>query len=415
MVSDQTLARVLGPGHPAIQRWGDPIRAASAVLAALVVAAMAVVYAGTIETTISLREMQDFGIFDRSSRLLRDGASLYEPERDSSGATVERPLNLNPPHFHLVLLALTPFAPVTAFAVWLAVSLVALVWTIALIRRALPLHVWGLALLASLIVVSPAMHSTLMTGQVGVLLLLPFTLAWLAARAGRDTAAGVWLGLCAGIKPFLLLFAVALIVQRRWRSTVAMGIAIAAMFACGAALVGVAAYADWIRQLGGVTWAEHYMNASLLGLLERTFSATPWGRHPLMDIPGAIRPLWVIATGTVCALTYLSWRSTRDVDRLFLMTGAAMLLVSPLGWVYYLWFLMPPLAALLAEPGRLSRREAWLLAIGLILLFVPPPLPWRSFVSGSLTATLGSIYSWGLLVLWAGARRSPRNDSSDQG
>ena len=402
MVSDRTLERVFGLGRQATDRWGDLIRAATTMLACLVVAAMVLVYTSTIETTVRIREMQDFGLFDRSTRQLREGVPLYEPLRDEAGEVIEKPLNLNPPHFHLLLLALTAFPPVTAFAAWLALSLVALIWALALLRRAVDLHLWGTATLAAAIVVSPAMHSTLMTGQIGVVLLLPFTVAWLAARAGRDRAAGIWLGVCASIKPFMLLFAVAFAVQRRWRSAVAMGATIAAIFALGAVALGVNSYADWIRQLRGVTWAEHYMNASIQGLLERTFSATPWGLNPLLDAPGIIQPLWIVIVAALSAFTYLAWQADRDVDRTFALTVAAMLLISPLGWVYYLWFLMPPLVALLAAGGQLSRRQLWLVVAGLLLLFVPPPFPWRSFMTGIRTATVASIYTWGLLLVWCG-------------
>ena len=144
------------------------------------------------------------------------------------------------------------------------------------------------------------------------------------------------------------------------------------------------------------------MNASIQGLLERTFSATPWGLNPLLDAPGIIQPLWIVIVAAIAAVTYLAWRSNRDVDQTFVLTSAAMLLISPLGWIYYLWFLMPPLAALLADGGRLSRRQLWLVAAGLALLFVPAPFPWRSFMTGIRTATVGSIYTWGLLLLWGG-------------
>ena len=402
MLSDQTLQRVFGLGRPATARWGDLIRAATTTLAGLVVAAMVVSYARTVETTVRIRDLQDFGLFDRSTRQLREGAALYEPLPDASGAAIEKPRNLNPPHFHLLLLTLTGLPPVTAFAAWLILSLMALIWAIVLLRRAIDLRVWGLATLVAAVVVSPAMHATLMTGQVGMVLLLPFTWAWLAARAGRDRTAGVWLGVCASIKPFVLLFAVAYVVQRRWRAVVAMAATVAAIFVLGVLVLGVGSYVDWIRQLGAVTWAEHYMNASIQGLLERTFSATPWGLNPLVDAPGLIQPLWIVIVAAITAVTYLAWQSNRDVDQTFVLTSAAMLLISPLGWIYYLWFLMPPVAALLADGGRLSRRQFWLVAAGLSLLFVPSPFPWRSFMTGIRTATAGSIYTWGLLLLWGG-------------
>jgi hypothetical protein len=75
------------------------------------------------------------------------------------------------------------------------------------------------------------------------------------------------------------------------------------------------------------------------------------------------------------------------------MTGA--LLWAPLGWVYYEWFIMPPIAALIAQ-----RRLPWA-ALPLVIAFVWP----ISVQSFRLTGTLldmpfRSIYFWGLLALW---------------
>ena len=84
-----------------------------------------------------------------------------------------------------------------------------------------------------------------------------------------------------------------------------------------------------------------------------------------------------------------------------------MLLLSPLGWVYYFWFLLPPLLALLISGDGLDGRARRLVWIGLAATFVPSPIPWLSFMTGAMTSTLGSIYAWGLLLLWLGAIRNP--------
>ena len=216
-----------------------------------------------------------------------------------------------------------------------------------------------------------------------------------------------WLGFCAGIKPFFRLFAIALVIQKRWRAAAAMAAVGMAMLGIGVMVIGVDEYVAWARQLAAVSWAEHYMNASILGLLERAFSTTPWGQHPLTDLPMAIRPLWIGAATVIALVSAARWRKWHDADRTFLITSAAMLLLSPLGWVYYFWFLLPPLLALLIRGDGLSGRARRLVWIGLAATFVPNPVPWLSFMTGAMTSTLGSIYAWGLLLLWLGAIRSP--------
>jgi hypothetical protein len=413
VVSDETLVTAFGLSRAAAHRWGDLIRAVSATIVCLLAGAMIVIDLAAARNTVSLRQLQDYGMFDFSARQLRAGAEIYAPPPASADSDRPRPLNLNPPHFHLLLLPFTALPPDAAFAVWMGLSLIALAAALVMMARAVRLGAWGFASLCAAALLSPALHATMLTGQVGLLLLVPFTLAWIAARGGRDVAAGLGLGLCASIKPFVLLFAVAFVVQKRWRAAGAMGAAGLAMFMIGAMAIGLPEYAAWARQLSGVTWAEHYMNASLLGLLERTFSATPWGQHPVIDLPAVIRPLWIAAIGVVVAVTARRWITSHDVDRTFLITSAAMLLVSPLGWVYYFWFLMPPLLAVLVRPGAIGPRARTLVWIASAALLVPSPLPWQSFVTGVLTSTLGSIYAWGLLLLWIAAVATPRQSAPD--
>ena len=64
MVTDQTLETAFGLAPRTTARWGDVIRAATGMLACLLVAAMAIIYDGTLRTTITLRHLQDFGMFD---------------------------------------------------------------------------------------------------------------------------------------------------------------------------------------------------------------------------------------------------------------------------------------------------------------------------------------------------------------
>jgi hypothetical protein len=407
MLSNETLETSFGLTATTTRHWGDLIRAVTTTVAGLIVAAMIVIYSQAARNTIDVRHLQDYGMFDFSARQLRAGAELYAPPPSIVDPDRPRPLNLNPPHFHLLMLPLTALSPERAFAVWMGLSVIALAAMLVVIGRAVDLRMWGFASLAAATVLSPALHATMLTGQLGLLLLVPFTVAWLAARDGRESSAGAWLGFCASIKPFMLLFAIAFVVQKRWRAAAAMAAAGTAMLAVGAIGIGVHEYAAWVRQLAGVSWAEHYMNASLLGLLERAFSATPWGTHPLIDLPVVIRPLWIAGVTVIALVTLTRWRKWHDVDRTFLITGAAMLLLSPLGWVYYLWFLLPPLLALLMRRDALDGRGRRLVWIGLAALCVPSPAPWLSFMTGAMTSTLGSIYAWGLLLLWIGVVTSP--------
>jgi hypothetical protein len=409
VLSDWTLDRVVGLAPRTRALWGDFIRAATAMLGLLLVAGHAVIYAQMLSTTMQVRVFEDYGIFDESARRVVDGAGLYDPGAMPPGRNGKpRAPNLNPPHFHLLLLPLTVVSQMTGFAVWMLASGLAFLAALAIMARTARLTIWGTALLATAAFTAPAMIATVITGQVGLLILLPFTLAWYRLREGRDGEAGVWLGVCAGTKLFVLLHLAFLVHARRWRAAATMAVTLATLFALGLAVFGVGAYRHWLAQLGSVTWAEHYMNGSLLGLIERTLSTSDWQYVPLIEWPWLVRPLWIGAAALVVWRGVGALRQPLAADRQFLIVTAAMLLLSPLGWVYYLFLLMPPLAAVLAsDQPILDARTRRILIAGGAALLVPAPIPWLSLQwdSGIVTATLGGIYTWGLLIVFLAATR----------
>jgi hypothetical protein len=121
------------------------------------------------------------------------------------------------------------------------------------------------------------------------------------------------------------------------------------------------------------------------------------------------------AAGLVTFRVLMRARPARvDGDWAALLMAA--LLISPLGWNYYLWMALWPAAGLIAaeRPWRDPRvGDAWLLAglagwlwWGKMTLWgQPEPLA---------TLTFGSMYFWALLSLWTwtlltlrGSRRAP--------
>jgi hypothetical protein len=93
-----------------------------------------------------------------------------------------------------------------------------------------------------------------------------------------------------------------------------------------------------------------------------------------------------------------------DVDRAFALLLVASVLLSPLGWIYYVWFALPPLAALCARGIPAVRfRLQWIVILGFawpIGMAAPGgPAVLRAF-------TFGSVYFWALLGTWDYARQS---------
>jgi hypothetical protein len=109
----------------------------------------------------------------------------------------------------------------------------------------------------------------------------------------------------------------------------------------------------------------------------------------------------VLSAGAVLALTLVLARD-KSVDRTFAGLLLTAQLISPLGWIYYLWFAAGPLLALLWSHRHRARRSSRIL----LTLAVPGlvwPLVWTSIWHTSVlgTVTFGSIYWWSTLFLWA--------------
>jgi hypothetical protein len=152
-----------------------------------------------------------------------------------------------------------------------------------------------------------------------------------------------------------------------------------------------------------MSWIEHYLNGSLLGWLQRSLAAGPWRYAVVADRPDLVLPLWLGLAGAVGVLTLWRVGRLRSVDRQWLLVTTAALLVSPLGWLYYFWLLLPPLTAVVAARGPAwPRRRTTLTAVGIAGLMLPPWAPWLVLGAGSAagTITLGSAYCWTLLALW---------------
>lgn len=386
---------------------GPPAKGLLAVVLTALACALVAGHLRLWRTTVEDRAGQDFGIFLASVRHAVAGRSLYAPTplRSRTGGTGTAPLNLNLPHTNLIIWPLAALPDRVAIVTWVAGGLALLVASSAAALGALGWRLRWLPTLAAavyLLAWAPSAAFTL-TAQVSFVLMLPVTAAWLAHRSGRPRAAGVWLGLAAAMKPFLLIFLPYFALTRQWQALSAMTVAIGAVFAAGMAFFGVHAYREWLAQLPRIAWSAHYFNASLVGVLQRSLGRSAYGL--LAEAPHLVLPLATVLSAGVAVATYrvlLRARST-GVDGAWAALLLAALLVSPLGWNYYLWMALWPAAALIVaeRPWRRPRAADLCLIAGLAgwlwwgkmtLWGQPAPLA---------TVTFGSMYFWALLSLWA--------------
>jgi hypothetical protein len=404
MISDRTLSRVLP--RSSVRLFGDVIRVAvaSAVVIAIVFVLVYYRFQGD--------HLNDFRVFYYSTQAWLDGQDMYGPTPATSVPVGDGRYhdlwNMNPPHFHLLVLPFAALPLGRAMAAWVAVNVGLLVWSVGAIARALGVR-WTAAgalwtIFAALIF--SATCGLVATGQVTWLLMAPVTFAWIAAREGHWPRAAILLGAAASIKPFLGVFLIYFALRRRWPLVLMMLGAGAAAGLAGVAVFGVDAQWRWIDALRSVDWPWAPMNSSLAGFLTRILSDNPFVPH-LIDAPHLIGPLSLAGSVTLAFVTYRRLMrdradSARDVDRAFAALLILALLVSPLGWIYYLWLPAGPLLALFwftSTPLRVEARACLLVAApGLVWPLYPflwiRESPWAA-------VSVAAIYFWTALGLWS--------------
>ena len=277
------------------------------------------------------------------------------------------------------------------------------------LTRPLTLRTTLITLLA--VFASAAWTSVAVTAEMSALLLLPFTAAWRAARHGRVWTAGVLLGVCASLKLFLLAFVVWFIVLRAWRGVAGVAAGFVGSMGLGVAVYGAAPFGQWLETLTRIAWWALPMNISTRGLAERIFNAKP-PFLPVYSAPALAFPAWLLMASGVAVLTgWRVWSSARpaDTDKAWATLLVAALLVSPLGWIYYLPLATAPLL-LMADRGCLPWRRGWaggVFSVAILLLYLPMEVTVLGQPSRVATLVLLCLHSWALLLLWASLVASP--------
>ena len=347
-------------------------------------------------TSIADTSPNDFSVFMESARALRAGGDLYgPPERSGPG------YNLNPP---AVVLCFVPFSflgDAIALRVWTGLSMAAyLLASYSIARSIAPGRT---ASIATAVFLSQPAITSLLLGQMGGVLMLLLTACWLADRRDRPFLSGVLLGIAIAAKPFLIVCAAYAVWRRSRRLAMGLAAGIAGVIAAGLAAAGAAGFRAWVDAIGQISWSAHVANASLLGLLTRTLSATPEILHatPLVVRPDLVQPLWWTGVVLVSAVAVWGLIRTRSHDAAWALLLVGSLIVSPLGWVYYAALFTGPLVAVALAATRPVRA---IIAVGYTCLLVPPLSATGFGAIGILV--FGSVYAWGFLLLFAGAAMS---------
>ena len=324
--------------------------------------------------------LRDFGSFYESGKAALEGRNPYEIHDNSYRVTLKyfdgaNP-NLNPPASLLVFAPISLLDPTTAFrTIWWG-SLVAFLATLlALTRTYQPPHGGWLVLWA---VSLPGFWGTLFLGQIYAMLLVACAAAWILQDRNRPVAAGLLIGLVVALKPNFLVWPVLLLLAGHRRIALPALASFAVLSAAPVPLFGAGVYSQWLAMWFADDPArlEWVTNMSMIAYASRI--GVPW----LGKLAALI---------TLGGLAVWAWRRRPGTGETGLLALFASLLASPVAWIHYSLFLLPPL---------FSVEWTRTMVVGAVLLTVPRLIADSLYMGPVwLEITLGSLYTWGLLTL----------------
>ena len=352
----------------------------------------------------------DFTAFYTAGKMVRQGlgSHLYDPVEQwrvqqqfaKDVAIRQEPLPYLRLPFEAPLFLPLAFLPYSAaYVLWFLLNLGVVVGVSLFLRRRLAspheIPAWLLVLVALAFV---PVFLTLLQGQDSILVLLFYSLAFVALREGADFRAGCWLGLGL-IKPHLVLPFVAIMFLRGRRKLGAGFVAVAAvLFTASVTVVG---WSEFLRYPGYLWQLEQHTerglvqprdNPNLRGLVEGFGSASPQVITGVIAILSVGLMVWVGVRAKNAA-------AGRTTDLIFCQAVLASLLVSYHSFAYDLSLLLLPIFLLMPgwQQGPRGLDRLALFGPGALLLFGPVfPLLWLKWHVLNLIAIVLLLWMWGL-------------------
>jgi len=337
-----------------------------------------------IETIITFKHQEDksdFYKFYISARYFLEGKDIYAPVPMT---TLKNPMdkiikkmkikttkptipirttlhpNLNPPFETLLLAPIGLISYDKAYSIFAIISLSFGLLAAVLISNEVIYAKHDLAALLTIMIIILLYFPTwinIVYGQFALIVLFLITSAWIAVKKGRDALCGLILGLAMSLKLFVGLFLIFFLVRRRWRLLLWFCATFVLLSLLPLLVYGIGTYKNYLTILSQITWYAASWNGSFLGFFSRIFGGSE--NVPLVDYPALARFLTNLCSlAFVFWLTWLAWPRAQEsrpeaFDLGFSLCIVGMLLISPLGWMYYFPVLIIPAAV----AWRLARKS----------------------------------------------------------
>ncbi len=398
-------------------------------------------------------EAVDFVAYYLAANLLERAEPLYISEYMQAAAdragVVFLTVYLYPPLFAGLLRPLAALDFQTAARIWVLVNVaLMIVGTVFLVRAArLPRWSLPLALLAAFSV--PAVITTLLVGQVNIVVFALISAAVYAAVLASeapmlrqqhryDALTGAFLGLAAMVKVFPAAFGVVFLLHRRWAALAGMIASVLLSLLLGLLVAGGVPnttrwFTDVLFRIGMVNQDNLPIMQGPRNVFGRLFESYTYtydfmvvGNSQQQTFPALIEApalgsiVATLVSGLIFAIT-MFWLIRRARQRqplaadLVLVT-AMLMLITPVLWDYYYVLWLIPLAWLVRSYGQLPLYARWLVLLGCLLIVLHRY--WRllvQFASSPLLLALGfagSVCLWVAVLILADPHRnlSPRRE-----
>lgn len=314
--------------------------------------------------------------------------------------------NLNPPITLLFFTPLTYFNYFHALFLWLSISLtlgfiglnitVKLTFSPDFIRKnKVSFYLFYLAFFPTLM--------NIMMGQLGTLILFFIMLGYYFYTKKNDYFAGILWGIIISMKIFPAFLFLYILTQKRYKNALIISLTFSILWFFPYLIYGKIIYQEYFSALTHALWYGDSWNGSIYGFIFRLFTNFKY------EIS---KPLWIQGFYIVFLITASIWylkqskkTSTSIAENInhqpFCLALVMMLILSPLGWLYYFPLLIFPLLlswVTVFKPNHFKYQSLWLLAF-FFLNFPMDYLPSRQMFGPLNKIGFNSFYFYGLLIL----------------
>jgi hypothetical protein len=316
----------------------------------ILLAYLCFIYAHQIHTGAKNVLHTDYGKFYTSTQFFQAKENIYSTRIITLPKELKTPIqkvqlapSLNPPFFTLLILPLGYLSYATSLWLWSFLSVACGIISVLWCQKITTQSKSKMTALLFIVLFFSYLPTFINNGfgQVTLILLPLLVGAWHAARRQHLITAGILLGILVSLKMIFALFLVYFLWRREWKALVSLIFTTIVCSLLPLPILGWQSYIDYYQLMHHIAWYAASWNVSLYGFLIRIFGGHEFNT-PLIFSPLLTYFFYAVFSGTLIvglgiflesAKNNLNQLTKCDLD--FSCVIVTMLLLSPLGWLYY--------------------------------------------------------------------------------